>query len=339
LHLGDNASSASRLLLRSTTSGTQWKIDALGGRTLTYLDVKDSNNVNATAMDCATGCIDSGGNANWVIPSSGTTKYWIGSNYGNFTNDANWSTTSGGSNDTTAPGANDIAVFDGGSDTNCTLNSTVDVYGIDVRSGYTQTIGQSNGTTLTLNGSGLTMYSGRFSAATAVVINGPLNLYSTTANTYFFSNAATITVAGNWTVQGSNSYTLFPFNYGTSTVVLSGGDATYDFKTLVAFNSLTVDANTGSVKTFTGGSVVTLNSKLNSTLRLLNGTINQGFPAFAIYNGGNLSIAPTFDGGSATVVLNGADVRTVHLSGGSVVPALTLASTGVTILGPSSARK
>ncbi len=336
LHLGDHASASSRLLLRSSTSGTQWKINAQGSRTLSYLDIKDSNNIHATPMNCASGCVDSGGNANWVTSSSGTTKYWIGGENGSFTSDANWSTTSGGGNNTTAPGVNDVAVFDGSYNTNCTLSSTVDVSGIVIQSGYTQTVTQSNGTTLTLSGGGLTMYGGRFSAGDSLIINGPLNLYSTSATTNFFANAATITLNGNWTVQGSNSYNLFPFNYGTSTVILAGGDSTYNFKTLVAFNNLTVDTNTGAVKTFTGGSVVTLNNKLNSTLRLKNGTINQGLPSFAIFNGGNLSVEPGFDGGNATVVLQGADVRPVHLSGGSVLPTMTLASTGVTVYGPSS---
>lgn len=55
------------LSLRSNVSGTQRDIDAQGSRTLEYLDVKDSNNVNATAMACSTGCVDSGNNTNWTF--------------------------------------------------------------------------------------------------------------------------------------------------------------------------------------------------------------------------------------------------------------------------------
>ena len=39
------------------------------------------------------------------------TKYWIGAS-GNFGDNTRWSTTSGGTNDTTKPGASDIATFD-----------------------------------------------------------------------------------------------------------------------------------------------------------------------------------------------------------------------------------
>ena len=52
------------------------------------------------------------------------TKYWIGSAGGNFTDNANWSTTSGSAcganNNTTAPGSSDAAYFGSG----CTNNAT-----------------------------------------------------------------------------------------------------------------------------------------------------------------------------------------------------------------------
>ncbi len=54
------------LSLVSSVEGTQWKINAQGTRTVSYLDVKDSNNLNATAISCTTGCQDSGDNINWT---------------------------------------------------------------------------------------------------------------------------------------------------------------------------------------------------------------------------------------------------------------------------------
>jgi len=55
------------LSLRSSADGTQWKIDPQGTRTITYLDIKDSNNVNATgiAIDDISKFTDSGNNTNW----------------------------------------------------------------------------------------------------------------------------------------------------------------------------------------------------------------------------------------------------------------------------------
>jgi hypothetical protein len=55
------------LVLRSSTTGTRWSINAQGSRTLRYLDVKDSNNINATAMT-ALMSTDSGNNTGWLFP-------------------------------------------------------------------------------------------------------------------------------------------------------------------------------------------------------------------------------------------------------------------------------
>jgi hypothetical protein len=60
--------SSNLLSLRSSTTGTQWSIDPQGTRTIGYLDVQDSNNTNATAMDATGGTnTDSGGNTNWTF--------------------------------------------------------------------------------------------------------------------------------------------------------------------------------------------------------------------------------------------------------------------------------
>ena len=34
-------------------------------RIIEYLDVKDNNNTNATAISCTTGCVNSNNNTNW----------------------------------------------------------------------------------------------------------------------------------------------------------------------------------------------------------------------------------------------------------------------------------
>ncbi len=54
------------LHLRSSVDGSYAFIDPQGSRTTQYLDVKDSNNVNATTINCPT-CSDSGHNVNWTF--------------------------------------------------------------------------------------------------------------------------------------------------------------------------------------------------------------------------------------------------------------------------------
>ncbi len=68
--------SGALLSLRSSTSGTRWKIDPQGDRSLQYLDVKDSQNTNATKI--ATSGLhvtDSGNNKGWAFPPKGPTDF------------------------------------------------------------------------------------------------------------------------------------------------------------------------------------------------------------------------------------------------------------------------
>jgi len=60
-----------RLVLKSDVGGSQWKIDPQGSRTIAYLNVSDSGNVNTTAIDAqGTGSVDFGGNTNWLFDSA-----------------------------------------------------------------------------------------------------------------------------------------------------------------------------------------------------------------------------------------------------------------------------
>jgi hypothetical protein len=58
------------LRLRSTTPGQQWSIDPQGTRTVAYLSVQDSSNVNSAPIDATgTGSIDWGNNVDWTFDS------------------------------------------------------------------------------------------------------------------------------------------------------------------------------------------------------------------------------------------------------------------------------
>lgn len=72
------------LSLRSSSTGAQWQIDPRGTRTLSYLDVEDSNNVNASVINVfGQNCTDSGNNTNWSFtdaPTSYTVTFTAGAN-------------------------------------------------------------------------------------------------------------------------------------------------------------------------------------------------------------------------------------------------------------------
>jgi len=66
--------SNNRLSLRSSSAGTQWKIDPQATRAVTYVDVQDSHNINATTI-VAVYSINSGNNINWNITESSNVWY------------------------------------------------------------------------------------------------------------------------------------------------------------------------------------------------------------------------------------------------------------------------
>ncbi len=61
-----NGDISNLLSLRSSSAGSQWYID-YGSKSVSHLDVKDSNNINAVAISCTGQCLDSGNNTNWSI--------------------------------------------------------------------------------------------------------------------------------------------------------------------------------------------------------------------------------------------------------------------------------
>ena len=66
------------LSLRSSSAGSQWEIDPGGTRTINYLDVKDSKNVNETAINAAgTNSVSSGNNTNWTFNIITPNTYYV----------------------------------------------------------------------------------------------------------------------------------------------------------------------------------------------------------------------------------------------------------------------
>ncbi len=64
---------SNKLSLQSTTGGSQWKIQPSGTRDVSYLDVKDSNNLGVI-IACSNNCTDSGNNTNWDFTATSTSS-------------------------------------------------------------------------------------------------------------------------------------------------------------------------------------------------------------------------------------------------------------------------
>jgi len=75
--------SGNLISLRSSVTNTQWTINPQGTRIVSYVDVKDSDNINAAAIT-PTYSKDSGNNTNWILATyftiSGTTPATAGAN-------------------------------------------------------------------------------------------------------------------------------------------------------------------------------------------------------------------------------------------------------------------
>ena len=109
------------LTLQSSTPGTQWEINPWETRTIAYLDVKDSKNVNATAIDAVgTNSVDSGNNTNWTFVAAGT--YYVNAGSGDDSND--------GSANPWKSLHHAISQINGGGSGSYTLNVAAGTYGI-----------------------------------------------------------------------------------------------------------------------------------------------------------------------------------------------------------------
>jgi len=103
------------IYLQSSTAGNQAIISKSSGTvTLSRIYLKDMD-ADPAATFTANSSIDLGNNTDWTIISPGTqTLYWVG-NTGNWQDENNWSTISGGGGGACVPTILDNVIFDGGS--------------------------------------------------------------------------------------------------------------------------------------------------------------------------------------------------------------------------------
>lgn len=206
--------------------------------------------------------------------------------------DTNWNTAANWSGDT-IPGTADIATFDGTSTNNATINVNVDVAGIDINAGYTGTITQATGVTVTVGSNNFDISAGTFTGGnSAIDVNGAFTVSGGT----FTSTSGTLSVSGNFTVSSGS------FGESTGTVTFDGGAATIDVATSETFNHLTLAAD-GTTKTVADNDTLTV----TGTLTLTDGRFNQTtIPAGGtIAAQGNITQASTADSGSARVEITG----------------------------------
>jgi len=158
--------SGALLSLRSDSAGSQWEIDPRGTRTIAYLDVKDSKNVNAAYINAVDmDCDDSGNNTKWVFSGS-----MIGISPASLTYTATYNSTN--------PASQNFTLTNSGDD-EYTWTNTV-TYGAGASGWFTPA---------PTNGS--------ISAAGAQTCTGTVNIASLNAGTYYATNTVTSPTATN----------------------------------------------------------------------------------------------------------------------------------------------
>ncbi len=225
----------------------------------------------------------------------------------------NWSTGS-------VPGSGDVAIFDGTSTANCNINKNVDVAGIRIDAGYTGTITQNTGNSITVASSGFSQADGVFTGGDAAIDINSGGAFVLSGGT-FTSTSSTMSIGGT----ASTNYTIFnqsggTFNHNGGNVIIDpnlSGCSTrtvamtvtapswpqfYDFEVKVNNTSCNEDI----LNITSGDTIIVLNDFSHS-----DGYINSG----VIQCEGNLFLNNGADGGTGTLYLtNTADVLYTNTS-------------------------
>src|SRR6266705_4496023 len=236
----------------------------------------------------------------------------------------NWSEAANWSGDV-VPGSGDVAVFDGTS----TKDATIDpgyagsVAGIQINSGYTGTITHASGATLTVGGNGFVQSVGSF---TGGINNIDINSGFTLNGGTFNAPSGTLSLSSDVTIAAAAT-----FNPKGGTVAFVNGQVFLVLPASLTLNNITINKNNSTNVLFKSTSTLVA----TGTVTLTDGLIDNNLGTGTIDAHGAVSIAPTFDGGSAgggaTLLISGAAMRTVTLPVGAGIPALTVNAANVTL--------
>lgn len=241
-----------------------------------------------------------------IFSSSYGQRYWVSAGGGNWSNAANWSTTSGGPGGAGAP-VGMPAIFDGagGSNGNCNIDIGVSVTGFTITTNYTGTVFQGPNTIMVLGNSSLG--GGSFSGGSGIITNtGIFNL----AGNNFTSTSSTLSISNNFNFSSGT------FNHNNGTVILNNNSLTvngspsfYTLKISAASNIVILN-NSFSVfgdLILDGTPGVSLDVGINATATITvlgnvniigTGYVNVNIGTIAV--SGNISITNTHTGGGGT---------------------------------------
>lgn len=275
--------SGNLIVLRSTVSGSQWSINPQGSRSVSFVDVKDSNNTNATAINAITST-DSGNNTNWNF---GTVDHFVIT--GSASQDA------GSSNQLTITAVDSV----GATVTSFTGDQVLVFSGANSIGSFTPTVTDKNGTAVNFgSNTTITFTSGVSSAGGLMVLykaesasiaatKGSIATPSALSVTVNPAAAASLRVTGTatQTAGSNNELTITAFDaYGNTN---SSGPNNYSGVKSLTFSGLS-NAPAGNIPSVEG---VNFGSAVNITFT--NGVSNANSATLIAFSAESASVDVT----------------------------------------------
>lgn len=246
---------------------------------------------------------------------------------------SNWSTLS-------VPAAADTAIFDSTSTKAATIDSNISITAININTGYSGTITQNSGVTITLSS---TSASAAFSQAAGTFVGGDSSISLSTggftlSGGSFTSTTGTFSIGRNFSLSSGtfihNSGTV-SFIYGTQASVVSCGATTFNTVSFSKSSATSVTVNSGCTIPILGTNPSSTSDVVNNGTITVTGnwTISGSYTANA---GGILTMSGDTFTSTESMILNGgtfpSGITTLFVGGtfndtGNTVPdniALTL---------------
>lgn len=326
---GNPQNPASNLTVNLTTSGSmQFYSDSACTNSISNITIYAGSSSNSfyfmfTALGSETITAAASGYSSAAQAETAATNPFVWTGGGgniNWNNGANWA---GGMSPSST---SHYAIFDSSCVSNCspTINASISIGGVRVKSGYSGTITLGSGNNLTIDAKGWVQAAGTFAGGNgAVTINGVSKISAGT----FTSTSGNLTINKDFTVSGGT------FNHNSGKVIFSGTGYPINY----ALNGLTfnnvdfIEAAWGTIDLAGGSFTVNGNLKLDglsgcgSYCSIENGTIKVK---------GNINIVNDGFYGAATIKLIGSSNQTIDGSLANAtgrLPSLEIASTGGTV--------
>ena len=205
----------------------------------------------------------------------------------NWSTGANWSTGS-------SPEIGDIATFDATSTKNVTIDTAIDVSGIDINTGYSGTVTQD---------------------AAVTIGTGNMNLDS---GAWTVGTSGDIAISGGIVITANHTFT-----HTSGTITITGVNKTFDVNSSQTISGLTVNLNTSATLTIASGDTIVA----TGTTTLTEGSINTG----TLETQGPLTVNSTFNGGNGTVKVGGTASTVSTIAAGAGTANFTLSNANATV--------